>query len=55
MNDLPAFLAARPDSDEFRIDDFVAILAEIPAGGTVLRLHTGTGRREDGPFLTPPG
>lgn len=53
-NDMPAFLAARPDSDEFRIDDFVAILSEIPPGGTASKLHTGTGRREDGPFISLP-
>jgi hypothetical protein len=53
-NDLPAFLAARPESDEFRIDDFVAILAEVPPGSTASKLHTGTGRRADGPFISLP-
>ena len=53
-NDLPAFLAARPESDEFRIGDFVAIIAEIPPGGSASKLHTGTGRRADGPFISLP-
>lgn len=51
---LPAFLAARPESDEFRIGDFVAIIAEIPPGGSASKLHTGTGRRADGPFISLP-
>lgn len=51
---LPAFLAARPESDEFRIGDFVAILAEIPQGATASKLHTGAGRRADGPFIALP-
>lgn len=51
---LPAFLAARPESDEFRIGDFVAIIAEIPDGATASKLHTGTGRRADGPFISLP-
>ena len=38
---MPAFMATRPDSDEFRIGDFVALLAEIPPGGTASRLNTG--------------
>lgn len=53
-SDQPAFLAARPESDEFRIGDFVAIIAEIPPGRTASKLHTGTGRREDGPFISLP-
>jgi hypothetical protein len=51
---MPAFLTARPESDEFRIGDFVAILSEIPPGGTASRLNKGTGRREDGPFISLP-
>jgi hypothetical protein len=50
----PAFMAARPESDEFCIGDFVAIIAEIPPGGTASKLHTGTGRRADGPFISLP-
>lgn len=53
-NGLPAFMAARPESDEFRIGDFVAIIAEIPRGATASKLHTGTGRRADGPFISLP-
>ncbi len=51
---LPAFLAARTESDDFRLGDFVAILSEIPPGGTASKLHTGTGRRADGPFVSLP-
>lgn len=51
---LPAFLAARPESDEFRIADFVAILAEILPDATASKLHTGTGRRANGPFVSLP-
>lgn len=51
---LPSFIAGRPESDEFRIGDFVAILAEIAPGGTASKLHTGTGRRVDGPFVSLP-
>jgi len=55
LNDgLPTFLAARPESDEFRIGDFVAIIAEIPDGAMASKLHTGTGRRADGPFISLP-
>jgi hypothetical protein len=53
-DNMPAFLAARPESDEFRIGDFVAIIAEIPPGGSASKLHTGTGRRVDGPFISLP-
>lgn len=51
-NGLPAFLRSWPESDEFTIGQFVAIIAEIPPGGRASKLHTGTGRRKDGPFLT---
>lgn len=51
---MPAFLRSWPESDEFTIGDFVAILAEIPPGGTASKLHTGTGWRKDGPFLSLP-
>jgi hypothetical protein len=41
-------------SDEFRIDDFVAIISEIPPGGAASKLQTGMGRRENGPFIALP-
>jgi hypothetical protein len=53
-NGLPAFLRSRLESDEFTIGDFVMILGEIPRGGTTSKLHTGTGRRSDGPLLSLP-
>jgi len=54
-NGLPGFLHSFfPESDEFTIGEFVAIIAEIPPGGTVSKLHTGTGWRKDGPFLSLP-
>ena len=49
---LPLFLAARPKSDEFGIGDFVAILAEVPPQAEASRLHIGSGRRSDGPFVS---
>jgi hypothetical protein len=52
VNGLPAFLRSWPKSEEFRIGDFVAILAEIELGGTVSKLHTGSGRRKDDPLLS---
>lgn len=55
LNDgLPAFLAALPESDEFRIADFVVLLAEIPPGGTASRLNMGKGLREEGPYIWLP-
>lgn len=55
LNDgLPAFLAARPESDEFRIGDFVVLLAEIPPGGTASRLNLGKRLREQGPYISLP-
>lgn len=53
-NGLPAFLRSWPESDEFTIGDFVAILAEMLPGGSPSKLHTGTGWRKDGPFLSLP-
>ncbi len=53
-DNMPAFLAAWPLSDEFRIGDFVVLLAEIPRGGTASRLNTGKGPREEGPYISLP-
>lgn len=51
-NDLPIFTALWRPEEEFRIGDFVAILCEIPPGGTASKLLTGTGHRKDGPLLS---
>lgn len=53
-NDLPAFTALWRPEEEFTIGQFVAILSEIPPGGKASALHTGTGRRKDGPFISLP-
>jgi hypothetical protein len=53
-NDLPVFTALWRPEEEFRIGDFVAILCEIPPGGTASKLLTGTGQRKDGPLLSLP-
>jgi hypothetical protein len=53
-NDLPVFTALWRPEEEFRIGDFVAILCEIPPGGTASKLLTGTGHRKDGPLLSLP-
>ena len=53
-NGQPAFLRSWPEEEEFTIAHFVTILAEIPPGATASRLLTGTGRRQDGPFLSLP-
>ncbi len=53
-NDLPVFTEPWRDEEEFRIGDFVAILCEIPPGGTASKLLTGTGHRKDGPFVSLP-
>jgi hypothetical protein len=53
-DNMPAFVAALDEWDEFGIGDFVALLAEIPPGGTVSRLDTGKGPRGEGPFITLP-
>ena len=53
-NGMPVFARPWTEAEEFTIGDFVAILAEIPQGGTASRLHTGTGRRKDGPFIEIP-
>jgi hypothetical protein len=53
-NDLPSFLALWRPEEEFTINQFVAILCEIPPGGTASKLLTGTGHRKDGPLLSLP-
>jgi hypothetical protein len=53
-NDLPIFTEPWRDEEEFRIGDFVALLREIPPGGTASKLLTGTGHRKDGPLLSLP-
>ena len=53
-DDLPVFTALWRPEEEFTISQFVAILCEIPPGGTVSKLHTGSGWRKDGPLLALP-
>ncbi|NEV00098.1 hypothetical protein [Bradyrhizobium uaiense] len=53
-NDLRVFTALWRPEEEFRMGDFVAILSEIPPGGTASKLLTGTGHRKDGPLLSLP-
>ena len=50
----PIFTALWRPEEEFTISQFVAILAEIPPGGTASKLHTGSGLRKDGPLLALP-
>jgi len=50
----PVFTALWRPEEEFRIGDFVALLCEIPPGGTASKLCTGTGLRKDGPLLSLP-
>jgi len=50
----PVFTALWHPEEEFRIGDFVALLCEIPPGGTASKLLTGTGHRRDGPLLSLP-
>lgn len=44
----------RPWVDDISINELVAMVAEIPPGGKASKLHTGTGRRKDGPFVELP-
>ncbi len=53
-DDAPVFAALGRPEEEFRIGDFVAILCEIPPGGTASKLLMGTGHRKDGPLLSLP-
>lgn len=52
--DAPVFTALWRPEEEFTIGQFVALLCEIPPGGTASKLLTGTGRRKDGPLLSLP-
>ena len=51
-DDAPFFTALWRPEEEFTISQFVAILCEIPPGGTASKLCTGTGLRKDGPLLS---
>lgn len=53
-NGQPAFLRSWSEDEEFTINDFVEILAEIPAGKTQSRLCTGVRLYRHGPFLSLP-
>lgn len=48
----PSFLALWRPEEEFTIGKLVAILSEIPPGGTASKLLTGAGHRKDGPFVS---
>jgi hypothetical protein len=50
----PILLQSWPKEEEFTLDQFVAILAEIGPSATASKLHTGTGLRKDGPFIALP-
>ncbi|HEY1614375.1 MAG TPA: hypothetical protein VGF97_11860 [Rhizomicrobium sp.] len=50
----PVFTTLWRPEEEFTISQFVAILSEIPPGGTASKLLTGTGHRKDGPLLSLP-
>ena len=50
----PIFTALWRPEEEFTISQFVAILCEIPPGGTASKLNTGSGWRKDGPLLSLP-
>jgi hypothetical protein len=50
----PVFTTLWQPEEEFRIGEFVALLCEIPPGGTASKLLTGTGHRKDGPLLSLP-
>jgi hypothetical protein len=50
----PSLLTDWEPEEEFTINRLVALLAEIPPGGTASKLLTGTGHRKDGPLLSLP-
>ncbi len=51
-DEAPFFTALWRPEEEFTISQFVAILCEIPPGGTASKLCTGIGLRNDGPLLS---
>jgi hypothetical protein len=53
-DNMPEFTALWRPEEEFTIGQFVAILSEMPSGGTASKLLTGTGHRKDGPFVSLP-
>jgi hypothetical protein len=53
-DDAPFFTALWRPEEEFTINQFVAILCEIPPGSTASKLLTGTGHRKDGPLISLP-
>jgi len=53
-NGQPAFLRPWPKEEEFRINDFVEILADIAPGQAASKLCTGVRFWKDGPFLSLP-
>jgi len=52
--DAPFFTALWRPEEEFTINQFVAILREIPPGGSASKLLTGVRHRKDGPLLSLP-
>jgi len=48
----PSLLGDWEPEEEFTINQIVAVLCEIPLGGTASKLLTGTGLRKDGPLLS---
>jgi len=54
VEDLPAIMNPAASMEGFTINDVVLILAELPPGQSASKLHTGTGRRKDGPFIELP-
>ncbi len=53
-DDAPVFTALWRPEERFTINDIIELLPEIPPSGTASKLHTGSGYRKDGPFLSIP-
>lgn len=53
-NGQPAFLKSWSEEEEFRIGDFVEILADIAPGQTASKLCTGVRSWKRGPFISLP-